>query len=267
MAFNNINQSITESFRSTFQQTEQGLLYVAPKIRVGTIDEAMSGLAMKRFEIHNRNAAAQDGGIGFRWSNKHWMAGQWTEVGSIFTNDTADAQDLGADDFALETTTVNDGFIILAARPFSWVSINVTTTGAATANTHETSYSNFAGTGWTTVEAVSIWSDTFTNAADYVAGEIRFIWNAPADWGKVVSIGSVPAGYYALRVRATVAAGAAALAGSIEVGSIYGIDSIATNGIYENEQAQYYDPYADAVVGYFASGLGDNFFRAEVTTH
>lgn len=273
MAWNNINSTQKIQLRSTFQQTEQGLLYVAPKYRYGSRaadgsvtyeDVGMSGLAIRRFELQAR-AAQTAVGVGFRWANKHWMAGQWTEAGSVYTDDTADAQDTGADDFALETLTANSGFIILSQRPFGWVSINVTTANAGTAPVHAASYSNFAGTGWTDVGTAAPYETLDADA--WATGEIRFVWTPAADWGKVVSIGSVPNGYYALRFRATTAAGTtAALAGSIEIGTFYGIDTLGDNGIWEEEHTQYYDPYADAVISYWSAANDGNRVLVEVTT-
>lgn len=280
MAWNIISKSYPRILRGTLQQTDEGLLHINPRYRVisqprveipggvpgaaSVVDVPMEGMVIRRFELHA--IATGDAGIGFRWANRTWNAGQWTEVGSVFTDDTTDAQDLGADDFALETTTVNDGFVILATRPFSWVSINVTTAGAATANTHTVRYSNFAGTGWTAVDADSTFTDTFTNAADYAAGEILFTWSPPDNWGRVVSIGTVPAGYYALNVRATVVAGAAALAGSIEVGNLMAVNAVAANGTYGPEWSTLSDPWADALVAFFGASNGGDRVYAEVTT-
>lgn len=273
MGWNTVNQSYPRDLRGTLQQTDEGLLHINPTYRVGSraldgttnyTDLPVEGMIIRRFELSRITTG--NAGIGVRWANRNWRAGQWTEVGSVYTDDTTDAQDPGADDFALETTTVNDGFVIIATRKFAWVSINVTTAGAATANTHTVRYSNFAGTGWTAVDAQSAYVDTFSNAADYATGEIRFVWAPPDDWGKVTSIGSVPAGFYALNVRATVVAGAAALAGTIEVGNMLGVRAIAANGIWEQEQVNFSDPWADALVAFFASSDGGDRVYAEVTT-
>jgi len=267
MPWNIVNKSYPYILRSTLQQTNEGLLHINPRYTVpslGGVSLPTEGMLLRRFEL--AVSATGIAGIGFRWANRTWQAGQWTEVGSVFTDDTVDAQDTGADDFALETTTVNDGFLILSTRPFGWVSINVTTAGAATANTHSVRYSNFAGTGWTAVDVQSAYEDTFTNAADYAAGEIRFVWSPPSNWGKVTSIGTIPAGVYALNVRATVVAGAAALAGSIEVGSIVAARAVAANGIYANDWSTFSDPFAEAMTAYFSAADGGDRVSAEVTT-
>lgn len=281
MAFNPVNSSYPYILRSTLQQTEEGLLYVVPKYRIGSRGEGgittyedigMSGMILRRFEL-NASVAQGAVGIGFRWANRHWMAGQWTTAGSVFTNDTADAQDgpSATPDFPLMTTTANDGFIILAARPFSWVSLRIETADVGASADVVAHYSNFAGTDWTAVAAASRREPTASSlvkaaGANYTDGTERmFVWAPPADWGKVVSIGSVPNGYYALRFTTDVAT-TAAEASVIEIGSLILLDTLAANGIYENESSTYYDPYADALMAFFDTADAGNRVYAEVTT-
>ena len=216
-------------------QTDNGLLWT-PSTQVNP----RGGAGIGGWEIHNRSSATVNYGIGFRIANTAWVAGQYTHAGTTFTDDTTDAQDAGATDFALETLTDNDGFIVACKYPFNALSINIGTAGAgATPSVHDMAYSNLAGTGWTTL--------TTTNAfvapvAVWAAVSTPVIWVPPADWGNVAANGAapfdnIPVGYYAIRIRATTAnAGAglvAAVATAMEVWRLFDL----TEGLTDNSTA------------------------------
>ena len=80
-----------------------------------------------------------------------WWAGQGSNVQAAITLDTTDAQDAGANDFALEVANAaNSGCMFGASQPFGAVSI-ATTTNSAGSPVRVWEYWN--GTTWTTIAA------------------------------------------------------------------------------------------------------------------
>ena len=280
MAWNQIQSSYPSVLRGTNQQTATGLLWQPPSMvsvsssRItGTIDRATfrEGVAIRRFTLHNRSGGTASCGIGFRLQNRFWVAGQITAAG-VFTDDTADAQSATANDFPLGANAVNDGFVIASPVPFGWVSINVGTAevdAAAADLDHAVSYSNAAGTGWTALGSNAALTDQFTTTnAVYATGALEFVWLPPSDWGKVTAISTIPVGWYALRVLAasTAVNDTAALANTIEVGTLQAVEGVVDNGLLAQDWTTYSEPKADAVVAYFSTANAGNYVIAEVTT-
>lgn len=282
MSWNIINKSYPNVLRGTDQQsaTGVGLLWQPPGITAQSVSStgvttsfiSREGIAIRRFELHNRSGGVASVGIGFRLQNRFWSAGQWDNSETIaYLEDTTDAQDLGANDFALEiAATANDGFVIASPIPFSWVSINIGTAGVdgAVATDRTVRYSNSAGTGWTALGANATYTDQFTSTNTvWAAGENNFVWQPPADWGQVVSLNSVPVGMYAINVRSTTAPDTtAALATTIEVGTLLVVEAVADNGIYENELTTFREERSDGLVAYFSTANAGNRVYAEVTS-
>jgi hypothetical protein len=263
--------------RGTDQQSASGLLYQPPGIVMvnnskGTISTSTErqGLEIMEFYLHNRSGSTISVGIGGRLDNRLWTAGQWTEATTTFTDDTTDAQDAGANDFALETTTDNGGFIIASPVPFGWVSINVGTAGVDGAGTTDraVSFSNGAGT-WTTMTANMPMVDNFTSANTvWAAGENVFAWYPPPTWKPTVGgeATNLPAGLYALRVRTTDAPDTtAALATTIEVGLMpWMMEGLTDNSYFTGQPSTGYLQYCDAIVALFSTANAGNYveFRA-----
>ena len=186
------------------------------------------GAGVGYFQAHNRSSATVSAGLGFRLVNSAWVAGQWTQTSGVFTDDTTDAQDAGTNDFALETTTNNDGFIVAARQPFNAISFDVSTAGLTGAPVVDFAYSNLAGTGWTTLVATNFFD---APEALWPLGIQEIVWVPPTDWGKVTAINTIPVGYYAIRVRKTTAqTGTAALATAMEVWRVL----FLTEGLADN---------------------------------
>lgn len=161
-----------------------------------------------------------------------WEAGQWVAVGTTLTLDTVDAQDAGTNDFALETVTVNDGFIIGADVPFGAISLDVTTAGIGN-TTHVIEYWNGA---WTAIAATGLFVD-IKRSAVWALGEELVLFDPPADWIVGGSGTNVSATRYNIRITCTtVAAGTAALARRIYVGAVLASESaLASEGSAERE--------------------------------
>ena len=232
-------------------------------------------MAIVNYALQNRAGAVVNLGLGFRWRNEFWRAGQWVDANgaTAFVLDDVDAKDTGtAGDFALQTTTNNDGFVIAAYDKFDWVSINVSTATAGDAGSDSVvQYSNTAGTGWTALATTQMYTDefTYTNVeAGFPTGELLFVWRPPTNWGKVTiadaTMGGVPLGMYALQVRATDAGTTAALASAIEVGSMPVLaDNVQDNQIVSEEKCYIWDHRADALVAYFSTANEGNSVKAE----
>ena len=124
MSWNIVNESYPQVLRGVLHQTLEGLPYVAPTRVIygmgsgggaGTAETIREvGLRLRRFELHQAGATANVG-IGFRWANRYWSAGQLVAADTPdFTDDTADAQDgpVATPDFALMNTTGGDGWAV-----------------------------------------------------------------------------------------------------------------------------------------------------------
>lgn len=279
MGWNIIYKSQDAVLRGTRQQTASGILWQPPSREIVTTSSITgavaryteyTGCAIRRFELHNRSGGVASCGIGFRLNNRYWVAGQFTDAG-VYADDTEAAQNITANDFALGADATNDGFVIAARVPFSWFSINVGTAevDAGAAVDHAVRYSDSAGTGWTALGANAAFTDAFTLTNTVIdTGAREFVWMPPSDWGKVVSLGGIPAGYYAINVTAAQlgVGDTTALANSVEVGTLLVVEAVSDNGVYESEFSTFSEPLADGVVAYFSTANAGNRVHAEVTS-
>ena len=257
--------------RGTNQQTEQNLVYLPPEETLhgqGSATQSagaplvrrMTGLIIRAFELNNRTAGSAICGIGYRTANRFWSVGRLT-AGDVYTDVTANAQSSTLT-FTLGTDAANDAIIITSVYPFDWVSINITTAevDAGLAVDHTVTYSNFAGTGWSTPTAAEIFmTDTVTRTnVAWPTGELRFVWRRPADWGKIVAITGLTtpfAGRYAVRfTTAEIGVGdTAAIATGMEIGTMVGTaDTAATNTIYAAEDIMAPSVEGEAVMTFFS---------------
>lgn len=193
--------------------------------------------------VHNRSGAAAFCGIGARIPSTLWLAGQWTDATTTYTDDTTDAQDTGGTDVPLETTTNNDGFIVLSRVPFNCVSLNVVTASIGAGVVRSAHYVSPGGT-W---KALPNLTTTLPQTAgqNYVVGENVLLFLPPADWA--ITTGgegtSIPVGYYAIRVRATTAPTTAGVAHTMTVHRIYWMtEGIADNAVFEVPLGGMYAP-------------------------
>lgn len=131
-----------------------------------------------------------------------WVAGQWTDATQTYTDDSGDAQDTDANDFALSSTIDNDGHMIGAYGMFSQVVYTIGTADDGTA-THEYTYHD--GTLWRPLTLLTTpnFGATGTQALAFVP---------PEEWRQGTPLGiTFPAGLdtsrFWIRVRATAAPG------------------------------------------------------------
>jgi hypothetical protein len=222
--------------------------------------------AAKKMRMENRSGSAAVIGWGGRLPNDStlWKAGQWVDASTTFVDDTTDAQDTGTGDFALTTTTNDDGFIVLCQIPFNILSILLSqvTTGAPV---YEVSYSIAGGT-WTALTLANL-----LVAPDFATttGEKVIWWEKPGDWA-VTEAGhgtDIPTGYYGLLVKATTAPSQAALATQMVPGVI--VDSaknVASNGYIEWDYSpgeKEIPPQCDALACAFSVAADQNYVSGQ----
>ncbi len=213
-AYNSVQVQQPWRLRGTNQQTDDALVWRPPSYRAygsGPVAAAtlrLPGVNLGYWALHNRSGTSSGEGsvhgIGVRIPNYLWRFGTWTNSTTTFVDDTTDAQDAGADDVDLETTTNNDGFVVLSRVPFNAVSLNVGTADTGGSPVRAVRFSTLAGTGWQAAEANLFIHDGA--AAAYATGEQLIVFPEPIDWGKSSSLATaLPNDYYAMNCRATTA--------------------------------------------------------------
>lgn len=200
--YTHVSKAIPAKFLLT--QTTGNIMATVPQVvgPNGTENANAKRFAISEASIHNRSGDNAACGIAVRLPVALWTAGQWTASGTTFTDDTTDAQDAGTGDFALGTTTNNDGFAVFCDVPFNVMSVIVSTASSGGSPVFVLSYTLAGGT-WGTITA----DTAFVHPALTATGE-QLIWFAiPQDWA-VSESGhgtSVPTGKYGIRVTQSTA--------------------------------------------------------------
>lgn len=171
----------------------------------------VEGIMVGRVEVGNSSGDDAAMGWGYQPADAEWKSGQWdvSATGSEYIDDTTDAQDAGTDDFALTTTTDDDGFVVQSLHKFNVIGITVST--AAAGGTPAYSYKYWNGSAWATLNLL-------TSPDLSGTGDTYIVFLAPHDWTSLASGDSpvtsgLDAGKYAILVQATTApTGTAALA-------------------------------------------------------
>ena len=159
----------------------------------------------------NLAAAASGTGLAVVLADSEWIAGTWTEATTTYLDKTAEAQAGTADSLVLVDTTINNGFIIGSKQPIQVIGFDVTT--ASTGGVFDTAYWGFPTSG---SQASAAAFQQITQANNFIqpttpfaaTGEQLFVLNHPAAVLVKTVAGDItgfPAGYYAVRVRATTA--------------------------------------------------------------
>lgn len=170
-------------------------------------------------ELGNSSGGDARGGWGYKHKNVLWKAGQWDDSAEpSLIDDTADAQSATVNDFALTTTTNDDGFVVQSPHPFNIVGITVGT--AAAGGSPAYAYTYWDGAAWTTLNTLA--TPDFTGTGDTY---LQFL--TPHNWTRLtltatpVATDALSAGMYAIRVVASTAPNTtAALASQIWVVSL-----------------------------------------------
>lgn len=154
-----------------------------------------------------------------------WYAGQWDDgAAPEFIDDTTDAQDEGTDDFALATTTANDGFYIAGVTTFNKVVVKGAPQFDGSPVAEYTYYAG--GETWTALTMTT--TPTWTAAAGDKTIEFdlpfdsdgNLAWEPYGDVDTQVDPTGVPGGAlqrYIIRVRFTTAPTSAQVADYFEV--------------------------------------------------
>lgn len=221
-AYESINKSWPAKFLTS--QSDLQVLATRPENSYG------SRFVLGEFSIHNRSGGAAVVGIGGRLPQSLWTAGQIIAAGN-YTDDVTDAQDSDANDFALTTTTNNDGFGIFCQVPWNIASIIVGTAAAGGSPVWDLAYTK-AGGSWGTITNAYV-SPLFTSTGE------QLIWfEPPTDWApSEAGHGTgVPVGSYGIRCRATTAPNATAgLATNIVLGRmLLTTESVDDNSVLSN---------------------------------
>lgn len=204
--------TISKAWASKFltSQADSQVLATRPQGSYGT------RFILGEFSLHNRSGGSVVAGIGGRLPVNLWTAGQLV-AGGTYADDVVDAQDVGASDFALTTTTNNDGFAIFSLVPFNIVSLVVGVAAAGGSPAWDLAYT-LADGSWSTISNSYV-APLFTGTGE------QLIWfEPPTDWApSVAGHGTgVPVGSYGIRVRATTAPNATAgLATSMVLGRMF----------------------------------------------
>lgn len=127
----------------------------------------------------------------------YWTAGQYTEAGTVYTDDTTDAQDAGAADVAFASATNNDGFFFACDKTFNKIIID---TAEQLAGSPVAEYKYFADDGtWNTCTMIQ--TPTWTAAA----GDRTIEFDYPLDMGRWTGSEAHLANKFVFRVRFTTA--------------------------------------------------------------
>lgn len=144
-----------------------------------------------------------------------WWAGQWTAIGTVWTDDTTDAQDVGADDFEIDSGTNDDGCFISSSQTFTKV-IFASATQAAGAPV--TTYKYWDGDSWEdlTLETTPVWTavagDRTLEFAIPLNADGELLWEP---YGEETD--DFLAGKYIVRIVHTTAAGGAVSCDSLSI--------------------------------------------------
>lgn len=224
---------------------------------------AQSGkqIALIGATINNRSGSTLNLGLGFLTDSTRWKAGQWdASENPEIIDDTTDAQDAGSDDFALFTTTNNDGFIVQSLDKFGFVGVQVTTAASGGSPVYEYTYWNGSSYAALTLFDTPSWTST---------GEKTIAFTTPIDWAAVESgsqaaLDGADVGKYLIRVRATTASSTAGgLASLIWVARLHDFKaSVATDSVLnvsiEDADQGIVLKGGEGVVPYFSTAHANN---------
>jgi len=212
-----------------------------------------SQLGVGEVILVNRSGVAADVGFGWKQPNALWEAGQ-IDVSATpdFIDDTTDAQDAGTDDFALFTTTNDDGFLVRSTHKFNVIGMTV---GTAEAGTPTYVYEYYNGTAMATLP-------TYSTPAAFTAADHIISFPAPHDWatGSTAAVSTDSAGKYVIQVTASTAPTTAPLANVLWVTTLFDYfpllaDDAALNFEMSTEVVV---PAAASIVPYFGTAATGN---------
>jgi hypothetical protein len=220
-------------------------------------------------EILNRDAGATIVGVGARLDPSRWKAGQWTNATTIYTDDTADAQDADTGDFVLDDLTNNNGFCVFGHDIFNLVALFISTVDVGGAPVRTLEYTQ-AGGVWGAISNALVMPAT---GAAWGANERVIAFLPPEDWAPAEAGHgtNVPVGLYGIRVRSTTApTTSGALARSLSVCQMLFGTSLGAGLIYStphgSQSEHVFECLADALVGFTSVIHNQHRFTVNVRT-
>jgi hypothetical protein len=234
-SYNSISRGVSLLMDGGRPYTFEGVLWRPPGIHALGVNNRLDEIyrfGIGSASIQNRTGGVIACGVGGRVHRSEWVAGQWVQGSTTYTDDTVDAQDAGSNDFPLETLTANDGFLVAARNPFNCLDIDVGTAAVGTGPVRTIEYS-LSGGSWSTLSNVLVHT---VAAAHYAVGETIIMWHIPGDWAPLEAPHgtNVPLGLYGMRFRSTTPPGTTAgVANSMSVAKIVlAIESLIDNALY-----------------------------------
>ena len=223
-----VNKIKPTSYRVSNNYHWLGQPYTAQNVIPASAGITVPGDQIMRVYLQNISAGTVSMCLAGFFPDSAWTAGQWVAVGTTLTDDTTDAQDVGTNDFPINTTTINDGHIIGCEYPFGLVSYDMTTATVGAAIEGIIEYWN--GVAWTAITAAGMLVDIPRAATiQWAAGELIIMFYPPSDWAVGGTGTGVSATKYNLRYSSSVAGTTAGLARRVYVGvPITGWRNIAT---------------------------------------
>lgn len=240
-------------------QSFSNVLWRPPTANMGVNTTILHRLALKQGRLQNRSGGTILCGFGARLSTQRWHAGQAQRVGAgyTYTDDTDDAQDTGANDFALEVAgTAGSGFLVSALDRFNVICLDIGTASAGGSAVRRLMYSQAGGT-WAAITNALVAPVT---AGDWAAQETLVWFAAPPDWA-VLEAGhgtNVRVGEYGIAVESTTAPTATAgVADSMSVAQVVGaLEGLTDNTeyVHRSDGSEHaFDCLADSLVAVVSS--------------
>jgi hypothetical protein len=230
-SYNSIHKGVSLLMDGGKPYSYDGVLWRPPGIHALGVNNRLDEVyrfGLGNCSIQNRTGVTIVIGIGGRVHPTHWKAGQWTNVGPAFVENTVAAQDAIGSDFDLEGADANDGFMIATRQPVNAIclDIGVASTGAVAVRSAE--YSQAGGT-WGLMTNLLI---PPVSLSDWAVGEALILWQNPTDLAVMEAAHGtgVPVGMYGYRFRSTTQPTTPASANSMSVAEII----MAAEGLTDN---------------------------------
>lgn len=170
-----------------------------------TVKNGETGCGFEAYHVFVESGAGIFG-LGPQLLDAKWTAGYWRAAGGgTYTDQTAKAQSTGG--FALETTTDNDGHIVLCTERFSSIVYTIAT-AAVPGEGYVQAWTYWNGSAWSSLALLDSTASLFQ-----AQGRHEVVFRLPTDaalWGST--------GSYAVRYQATDAPTTAAVASRVYVG-------------------------------------------------
>lgn len=201
-------------------------------------------LRINSWSIHNRAGGTQLAvGFGGRVPNDYWIAGTWTDATTTFTVNSAVKAAGTSWPYEGGTTLHNNGLVVLSRAMFNAWSFDVMVSSSAAPVRALSYWGTLTGatSAWITITNPFILdgaAGTLVITGTTIANEAIACWAPPSNMVLTESDGiagtNIPAGYYAVRMRATTAPSVAAVGQRLQIYRMFHLtEALADNGLYE----------------------------------